>query len=266
MATYLLDNASAAAEERLSRLEDVLDPGTFRTLEATGVGPGWHCLEVGAGAGSIAIWLTARVGADGRVVATDIDPRYIEPLDDALPNLEVRRHDITVDPLPESSFHLVHARLVLEHLPGRELALQRMAAALRPGGWLVIESIDFGSEAPDPALNSEQAGLFMHWHEARTRLFAEREFDLTFARGLERRFRTLGLEDVVSEGWTSTWWGGAAGGDVWRGSVAQLSEPLVAGGYLDPNDADRLTALFADPSFAATSPLIVAAVGRRPHL
>ena len=181
MVTYLLDNASAAAEERLSRLEDVLDPGTWRALEATGVGPGWHCLEVGAGAGSIAIWLATRVGGDGRVVATDIDPRYIEPLDDALPNLEVRRHDITVDPLPESSFHLVHARLVLEHLPEREIALQRMANALRPGGWLVIESIDFGSEAPDPAIASEQAALFMRWVKTRTRLFAERDFDLTYA-------------------------------------------------------------------------------------
>jgi len=74
----------------------------------------------------------------------------------------------------------------------------------------------------------------------------------------------LGLEDVASQGRTSTWWGGAAGGDVWRGSVAQLRGPLIAGAYLRADEADALSQLFADPAFAATSPLIVAAVGRKP--
>ncbi|HET9109188.1 MAG TPA: hypothetical protein VFN78_00040, partial [Ktedonobacterales bacterium] len=72
MADYLLDNAWQEQDRRLARLEAWFDPGTIQHLEALGVGPGWRCLEVGAGAGSIAAWLCNRVGPEGSVLATDI--------------------------------------------------------------------------------------------------------------------------------------------------------------------------------------------------
>lgn len=55
----------------------------------------------------------------------------------------MRRHDIGVDPRhrPEA-FDLVHARLLLEHVTSRDVALDIMAHGLWPGGWLLIESAD----------------------------------------------------------------------------------------------------------------------------
>jgi ubiquinone/menaquinone biosynthesis C-methylase UbiE len=107
-------------------------PGREGVPEVTpAVAEGWHCLEVGAGGGSIATWLCDRVGAAGHVVATDIDPRFLDAV--GSPNLEVRRHDIASDPLPEAAFDLVHTRLVLVHLPEREAALRRIVRALKPG-------------------------------------------------------------------------------------------------------------------------------------
>jgi SAM-dependent methyltransferase len=50
--------------------------------------------------------------------------------------------DVTADPPPTETFDLVHARLVLVHLKNRAGALRVMIAALRPGGWLVIEDAD----------------------------------------------------------------------------------------------------------------------------
>jgi trans-aconitate methyltransferase len=64
----------------------------------------------------------------------------------------VRLHNIVTDPLPEASFDLIHARLVLVHLPEREKVLARLMAALKPGGWLVDEEFD-SSMSPDPAVN-----------------------------------------------------------------------------------------------------------------
>jgi SAM-dependent methyltransferase len=264
MAMYLLDNAWKQAQQRLSRLEAVFDPGTFSVLNGIGVEPGWYCLEVGAGAGSVACWLASRVGLTGSVVATDIDPRHVSPLAVEFPNLEVRRHDIVADPLPKAVFELVHARLVLEHLPQRDHALRRMVDAVAPGGWLIVEAIDFGSEAPDPGLGVADSARFERWHAAQTRFLADRGFDHTYARGLVRRLRGLGLEEIRTEGRAATWWGGSAGADVWRLTMAQWRDPLIAGGYLDGDEADAIEALFADKAFAATSPLIVAAWGRRP--
>jgi len=51
----------------------------------------------------------------------------------------VRRHNMATEPLPEAAFDLVHARLVLMHLPEREQALARMISALKPAGWLIDE-------------------------------------------------------------------------------------------------------------------------------
>src|SRR5437773_5494354 len=103
--------------QRLRALSDIYDPDTVRHLEDLGVGVGWRCLEVGAGEGSIARWLSARVGP-GSVVATDLDTRFLGfP---ASGNVEVLRHDVTADPCPGEPFDLIHARFVLCHLPGRQ--------------------------------------------------------------------------------------------------------------------------------------------------
>jgi ubiquinone/menaquinone biosynthesis C-methylase UbiE len=144
MSRYIFDNgAEQPTTQRFASLEALYDPRTIRFLEGTGVGPGWHCMEVGGGSGSIAAWLADRVGVTGRVLVTDIDPRFLAGLAAAgRPNVEVRRHDVGADPLPESAFDLIHARLVLLHVPEAPAAVARLVAALRPGGWLVVEDFD----------------------------------------------------------------------------------------------------------------------------
>jgi hypothetical protein len=88
--------------ERLAGIEATWDPGTWALLESIGVGPGWRCLEAGAGGGSIAAWMAERVGPDGSVLATDIDTTHLEPLGGGV--LEVRRHtcDATICPSSHS--------------------------------------------------------------------------------------------------------------------------------------------------------------------
>ncbi len=137
---YILDNADEQAADRFDALASILDGGTIQHLEARRMERGWACLEVGAGGGSIARWLANRVGPDGYVLATDIDIRHLEQARGD--NLEVRRHNIETDSLPESAFDLVHVRLVLSHLQSSAEAAAKMIAALKPGGWLVVEDFD----------------------------------------------------------------------------------------------------------------------------
>ena len=70
---YLLTNAREETVVRFDALEETFDELTTRHLGRIGVEPGWRCLELGAGGGSIAVWLATQVGPAGRVVATDID-------------------------------------------------------------------------------------------------------------------------------------------------------------------------------------------------
>src|SRR5687767_1519985 len=118
MTQYVLDNAARETEGRFAALASTYDPVTFDALSHTGVRDGWRCLEVGGGGGSVADWLSREVGQDGSVVVTDIDPQWMVGAE-RRPNVTVLRHDIVDDPLPEGEFDLVHARLLLLHLPER---------------------------------------------------------------------------------------------------------------------------------------------------
>lgn len=73
---YIMSNEKDEVERnRLRLVENIFDPCTIRHLEMIRVSEGWHCLEVGAGAGSVAQSLSSRVGLTGKVVATDINIR-----------------------------------------------------------------------------------------------------------------------------------------------------------------------------------------------
>jgi SAM-dependent methyltransferase len=144
MSTYPFDQAWDKERSRLGGLEQKLDAGTIHHLETLGVGPGWRCWEVGAGGGSIAAWLSQRVGDHGHVLATDLETSFLERL--SYPNLEARRHDIAADEHPVGGpFDLVHARWLLHWIADRRRAFARMIAVLRPGGWLLIEEPDFAT-------------------------------------------------------------------------------------------------------------------------
>ena len=154
---YPLSNEWKAARERLSQLEAVWDRWTIRNFGKVGVREGWHCLEIAGGGGSIAEWLCGQVGSAGHVVATDLQPHFLEAIKAS--NLEVWRHDILGEPLPERTFDLVHARAVLTFLPQPASTVTKMAAAVKPGGWLLLEEPDYVSAIPDPSMAPAAAAL-----------------------------------------------------------------------------------------------------------
>jgi len=50
-------------EQRLGNIESRRDPGMIRRMKELGVDPGFRCLEVCAGRGSIACWLADHFGS-----------------------------------------------------------------------------------------------------------------------------------------------------------------------------------------------------------
>jgi SAM-dependent methyltransferase len=262
---YVFDNAEEEhARRRFAGLPLIFDPGTIRLLSERGVGPGWRCLEVGGGGGSVAAWLAERVGPTGSVLVTDIDTRFLEAMH--APNLEVQRHDIATDPLPESTFDLVHARLVLQHIPARDEALARMAAALKPGGWLVVEDFDsrqgVNSVCPEPDLDPAEVPLKAH--ELIVRVMAAHGVDLSYARRVPARMHAVGLVDITAESRGFRWVGGSQGASVVRAGLEQLRAPILATGEISESVFEAELVLLDDPAFALPSPTMWATSGRRP--
>ena len=125
----------------LHRLHHAVRPRDLPAPRRPGPGPGLALLGGGRrrhlGGG-----LPVRAGRPGgHVLATDINLSWAAGAAGA-PNVEVLEHDVAADPPPDGPFDLVHARLVLVHVPERDAALANMVAALRPGGVLLVEDAD----------------------------------------------------------------------------------------------------------------------------
>jgi SAM-dependent methyltransferase len=271
---YIFDNSDEREGERLGGIQAAFDAGTFRHLTDLGVGEGWRCLEVGAGAGSVARWLSERVGEKGSVVATDINTTLLDDLD--LPNLEVRRHDLLTEDLPKGEFDLIHTRLVLIHLPAREEILRRMAEALAPGGWLLVEDISFYGAGTATRLGS----VVFHGLLAPLKaMFRAHGLDPGFARRLPILFNRLGLTEVGAEGRVVVLIGGSAnvgwalptvdkfqarltGGDQHTKARAAFERVPALRRVVD-GQLTRVRRLLDDPEFAVFCPALVATWGRR---
>ena len=139
---YILDDAATVEYQRLDLMSKILDPWTRGYLRSLGVGPGWNCLELGSGNGSVTEWLCDTVGSTGSVTAIDINPVLV----DLIPaqNLTVTQVDVRTAELPDNAYDLVSCRALLhqiaDHAPQ---VLEKMAAAVRPGGWLLVQEPDF---------------------------------------------------------------------------------------------------------------------------
>jgi SAM-dependent methyltransferase len=262
MSTYLFDNAGVPARSRLDALEHCFDKVTTANLEALGLGEGWNCLEVGGGNGSIAHWLAERVGPAGKVVTTDIDTSLVRP---AVENLEIRRHDIVTDELEEAYFDLVHARLVLIHVPRRQHVLERIFRALKPGGRLLIEEFDVTWQAPVLcAPEGVDVGLFHKVSGGIHRLLEDAGMDSGWARAAYARFAQVGYTGLGYRGFCEVWKGGSIGASLHRANAMQLADELINDGMATEEELKTFLALTEDPRFAVSSYLMLATWGCRP--
>lgn len=257
---YVFDNARPQAEVRFATVAEMYDPGTLRHLTELSVRPGWRCLEVGGGGGTIASWLCDQVGPNGRVTATDIDTRYLDRLTKA--NLKVERHDIVSDPLPEACFDLVHTRLVLMHIPERERVLRRLVLALKPRGWILAEEFDSLSVRSDPLANPVETPF--KTFDVMYKVMASRGVELRCGRLLASRMSNLGLVEIAAEGRAFMWQGRSTAAEMFRANVEQLRGAILDTGLITDEEVEHDLMLLADKNSVFPSPTMWAVRARRP--
>jgi SAM-dependent methyltransferase len=255
---YVFDPVWELETERLRTNEAVWDPGTFERFERLGVAPGWSCLEVGAGAGGAAAWLADRVGPTGRVVAADLEIGRLAPL--AGRGVEVLRYDLRSEDLPAGRFDLVHARMLVQHLPDRAAAVARLTAALRPGGWLFLEDTDslplFRSATSEDFLQDvRQAGyglMRQTGHEPRGGHF---DLQLLLAGP---------LVDVWAEGRVVVMQGGSEQARHYQLWLQFMRPRIVEAGLLPDSRIEEALAQMSDPRHWWTSQVLISSYGRCP--
>lgn len=256
---YAFDNSNEHAEGQHDSLARLLDPLTCRRLAATGLRSGWHCLEVGAGGGSVALWLAAQVAPGGSVLATDIAPHRIPEA----PGLSVRAHDVTGDPLPESAYDLVHARFVLSHLPDRTAVLGRLLRTLKPGGVLQVDELDTTHWPVVTAYDEHHARAYEVYRDTLVAVLRQAGADPSWGPGVAQALVDTGYTGIDAHCHTEVWDRTSAGAALMLSNSHHLEPALLRAG-LDQDTLRTARAALAHEAFRAVSFTVHTVQARRP--
>jgi SAM-dependent methyltransferase len=256
MSEYVLTKDFEGEHERLQLLEAQADPLSIEAIEAAGIGPGSRGLEIGAGSGSIARWLARQVGDPSLVCATDLDTRYLAPLADE--GITVLEHNLLTDDFPAGSFDVIHARAVLEHIPAREDALDRMAPWLAPDGALVL--VDCAAFPIETSAHEAYRTSMQAWVDVIRITGTDYEWTRTFPEPLQRH----GYRDVGAAARTTVVRGGTPTARFWSLTLDTLRARILDAQLASDATLDEAQRQLADPEFWDLGACWIAAWGKRP--
>ena len=193
--SYLLGYRQAE-QERLERQSDELAHESAWLFDQIGVREGLRVIEIGCGPRGCLGLLSKRVGATGKVVGVERSTEQVERArqfvsDSHWTNVDVLVADARATGLPEKTFDLATARLVLVNVPRPEEIVAEMVRLVRPGGVIALHEPDSTTQRCDPPI------------AAQTRLlqildtYAEMNgIDRSIGLRVPRMLRELGLIDV----------------------------------------------------------------------
>lgn len=247
--------------KRLQAIERVFDPASRKRIQSTGITTNWQCLEVGAGAGSIAQWMATLVGENGKVVAVDLDTRFIANLESA--NIEVLEADIREFSLEKHAYDLIHVRYLLIHLSNFQTVLSKLLDGVKPGGWVVLEEPDFAAAR---AIAGETAACqsVNRVNRAILQMFAAKGMDYSLGAKLPGILQQQGLQQLAVENDTPLANGGSGIAKIMKLSVRQLAETYIGTGETTPEDIDRYCLFADDPNAWAIYYATVGAIAQKP--
>ncbi|WP_406010924.1 methyltransferase domain-containing protein [Streptomyces sp. NBC_00637] len=232
------------------------DDTTMARLRALGAGPGWRCLDVGAGTGTVSRRLLEEAGV-ASVLAVDRDVRFLEAR--PMPGLDVLEADISAPDALTGVFSLVHARFVLMHLPERERLITALADLVTPGGVLVLsDAIDLTSDrTPDTPYSSVMRAM---WQGLRTGIGT----DVSWVPSYPRLLRAAGLVSVAAEVHVPPLLPGSPISRFWADTWERSRAAMVATGLVDDTAVDEAVRYLGSVECAALSAGMLTVWGRKP--
>jgi SAM-dependent methyltransferase len=225
-------------------IEQALDPTTITHLERTGIHAGWRCLELGAGAGSVMKWMASAAGESGSVVGIDRDTTYLRDLPDPC---QVLAGDFLEVPV-QTDFDLAHCRYVLIHNRADEEMLRRLANALKPGGFLVVEEPEFSSAK---LLNRQGDASQQRVNNAICRVFDELQLDPAYGLSLPAKLAVQGFQIVEVDSRLHLARGGSPIARMMAASTRALAAKYVGTGETTDSDIEAYTRNAANDQFWA---------------
>lgn len=155
MGEYVLRRGEEGAQ-RLEVLGRAAWNSTRALLERTQPQKGWRCLDVGCGVGAVT---TEIARLCGHCLGVDIDTGFIDfargrSVDNPRSGVDFQVGSLESLVEAPHTYDLVYSRYLLSHLQESEAAFGSLVSLVKPGGWLLLEDIDFPGHVhhpPNPA-------------------------------------------------------------------------------------------------------------------
>ena len=230
------------------------DDLTLARLRALGAGPGWRCLDVGAGTGTVSRRLLEEAGVDS-VLAVDRDVRFLGER----PGLDVLEADVTAPSVVRGRFQLVHARFVLMHLPEHERLISALAELVEPGGVLVLgDAVDLTSDrTPDTPYTTVMRAM---WQGLRATIGT----DVSWVPSYPHLLRAAGLGSVAAEIHVPPLLPGSPISRFWADTWERSRAAMLATGLVDDAAVDAAVRYLDSDECAALSAGMLTAWGWKP--
>ncbi|MER5516483.1 class I SAM-dependent methyltransferase [Streptomyces sp. NPDC002763] len=246
----------AGEGERIDVGALVYDDLTMARLRALGAGPGWRCLDVGAGTGTVSRRLLDEAGV-ASVLAVDRDVRFLTER----PGLEVLEADITADPDSiRGRFRLVHARFVLMHLSEHDRMITALAGLVEPGGVLVLsDAVDLTSDrTPGTPYSTVMRAM---WQGLRATIGT----DVSWVPSYPQLLRGAGLVSVAAEIHVPPLLPGSPISRFWADTWERSRAAMLATGLVDDAAVDTAVRYLDSDECAALSAGMLTAWGHKPE-
>jgi SAM-dependent methyltransferase len=255
---YVIQDGEAEVQ-RLRLLARAKWPTTEAMLRQTGLAPGMRCLDVGCGIGEVTRQLARWIGPNGQAVGIDANEDFVdlaraESARQELPAVfhVARAGQFQVD----APFDFAYARFLLTHLPEPLPVLVWMAQAVRAGGVVAVEDIDFSGYFSHPACPA-----LHRYVELYEQVVRRNGGDPCIGPRLPELFRQAGLQGIRLEVVQPSFLVGE-GKQVAAATMRQIEAAVVAAGLASAAEVAEIVACLeefaADPTTILSLPRIFA--------
>lgn len=229
--------------ERLGRQALFVNGTTEPLLRDAGLGPGMRVLDVGSGAGDVALLAAGIVGPRGEVVGVDVDGGALRIARGraaalGLSNVRFVEGDLATAEAG-TEFDAAIGRLVLMYRADPAAALRAVAARVRSGGIIAFQELDL-----DPAVAARSLPEASLWNDTGRLVieaFRRAGMQVRMGRQLFGAYTAAGLPEPAMREEALVGGGPGFGGYAWMAGVVQGLAPLMRSLGLDvPGALDTL--------------------------
>jgi SAM-dependent methyltransferase len=246
-------------KKRLELVGRVLWPTTCRFLKSSGIRVGMKVLDLGCGGGDVTRGIARMVGPSGHVTGVDMDPVKLEKAERMNP-IEYRLGNV-YEWSETETYDAVYTRCLLTHLPDPAAAIARMRQALKPGGMLLVEDIDFTGSFCYPACRA-----YEHYVDLYREVVRRRKGDADIGPKLHGMLVDAGLQGVASSA-VSIFHVNQEGKDLSLSTLINIADAVLAESLATREELEssisELEAFTNDPRTLVSLPRFFQVIGTR---